>query len=51
MLTLTGLHILSEYRRCIQTDNDNEVGTSAVRHVDTRGITGQCDISRASARR
>lgn len=38
-LTIIGLHFLPEYRRCFQTDYSHEVGTSAVRHVDSRGVT------------
>ena len=48
MLTVTGLHILSKYRRRVQANHCDEVGTSALRHVDTGGITGQCDVPRTS---
>jgi len=50
-LMASGLHILSEYRWRVQADNYNEMGTSALRHVDSRGITWQCHIPRTGARR
>lgn len=43
----TGLHFLSQWGRRFQADHSHEVGTSSLRHVDPRSVTGQRDFPRA----
>ena len=46
-----GLYILSQRRRCFQTNHSDEMGSSALCHVDTGSISWQCDVPGASTRR
>jgi hypothetical protein len=48
LLITIGLHLLSKHRWCFQANHNDEMGTSPMRHVDPRSITGQCNIPRAS---
>ena len=50
LLTFVGLHILSKYRRRLQTDDVYEMVSFAVRHVDTRSLTWQHYLPGACAR-
>jgi NuA3 HAT complex component NTO1 len=49
-LTLIGLHFLSEYRWCFQTNHGHEMGASALCYVDSRSISSEYHLSGARAR-
>lgn len=50
-LICTGLHILPERGRRVQTDDSYEMGTSSVCYVDPGSLTWQRNLPRASTRR